>query len=464
MSADPNDGEITRPVRLGEQTQPVHIGSPSDTMPPAHSNSTEITRPIQIDSVAVHSSTQMDDSIAEQANPDENNKTDISQKEKEPRRHGRSCLILGGIFFILLFAAIGSFLGYRNGMQSRIDRQASQVALLAATQFQLGLEDMANGRFEIAKVRFEDVIRLDPNFPGVREKLAEVMIVMLPTGSPTPSITPTPNFTPTPDTRGEEELYKQIQKSLADKNWEQAITTIESIRTKNLTYKTIDVDGFYYIALRYRGIDKIIRQGDLEGGMYDLALAERFGPLDKDADSYRIWARYYLTGASFWEVDWEKAVYYFGQVYPYLPNMRDSSGIFAIDRYRQAAVKLANQYASEEPCKAKKIFDSVFTGNYRNATYEPLATRVANDCGPDGTEAPKATSTTTLTPSLSVTGTWRASATGATPTPTSTPTLTTAVGSPTPTVTQQPPGITPTEPPVPQPTATPQPTPSPTRP
>ena len=181
---------------------------------------------------------------------------------------------------------------------------------MAATQFQLGLDDMTNGRYEMARGRFEYVIGLDPTFPGVKEKLTEVMIALLPTTIPTATLTPTPAYTPTPDTRGEQEMFKQIQKNLADKKWDEAIVTIESLRTKNLSYETVAVDGLYYIALRNRGVDKILSLGDLEGGMYDLALAARFGPLDRDAESYQVWARYYVTGASFWEVDWEKATYY----------------------------------------------------------------------------------------------------------------------------------------------------------
>jgi TPR repeat protein len=52
-------------------------------------------------------------------------------------------------------------------------------------------------------------------------------------------------------------------------------------------------------------------QGNLEGGAYDLALAERFAPLDVQANSWRELARLYLFGSSFWEVMPEQAVYYF---------------------------------------------------------------------------------------------------------------------------------------------------------
>ena len=178
-------------------------------------------------------------------------------------------------------------------------------------------------------------------------------------------------------------MFKQIQQNLVDKKWDDAIATIESLRTKNLGYETVAVDGLYYIALRNRGVDKILRLGDLEGGMYDLALAARFGPLDRDAESYQVWARYYVTGASFWEVDWEKATYYFGLVAPYLPNLRDSSNIFAIDRYRQAAIHYAQDLMDrDDGCKASDLLKTVLTNNYQNATAEPLATEADRKCHP----------------------------------------------------------------------------------
>ena len=40
-------------------------------------------------------------------------------------------------------------------------------------------------------------------------------------------------------------------------------------------------------------------KGNLEGGIYDLTLAERFAPIDKDADGFRSWARYYSNRIKF---------------------------------------------------------------------------------------------------------------------------------------------------------------------
>jgi hypothetical protein len=73
----------------------------------------------------------------------------------------------------------------------------------------------------------------------------------------------------------------------------------------------------YYFALRNYGYDLLTKQGNLEGGIYYFTLAERFGTLDRDANGLRTGARYYLIGASFWELDWAKALEYFNQVAGY---------------------------------------------------------------------------------------------------------------------------------------------------
>ena len=168
--------------------------------------------------------------------------------------------------------------------------------------------------------------------------MLQLAIVETPTVYSEPTIT----LTPTPDLRGVEELFSQIQAYMRNSDWENAILTIEALRSADYTYRAVEVDGLYYIALRFRGVDKIINKGNLEGGIYDLALVERFGPLDNEADGYRNWARLYITGTAFWEVDWSQVVYYFAQVASSLPNLYDGN-YTANERYRTALIGYGDQ-------------------------------------------------------------------------------------------------------------------------
>jgi len=157
----------------------------------------------------------------------------------------------------------------------------------------------------------------------------------------------------------------------------------------------------YYTGLRHRGIEKIIG-GSLESGMYDLALAERIGPLDHDAESYRNWARYYLVGASFWRVDWGRVVEVFGEIYSSLPNLSDGTGWTAQERYRVACINYADQLAQQELyCDARFYYDQAFAiGSAGEAASRATAVKLI--CEPP-TATPTMTLEVTITPTVTLT-------------------------------------------------------------
>jgi len=286
----------------------------------------------------------------------ENPQNQNSQPEQvQPKRWK---WILVGVAIVLVMGFIGGLIGYSAAIQNRKRIAADQVALVATTQFELGIADFTAGRLDTAKRRFEYVIQADPNYPGAQEKLTEVMLALATLKTPTPILTPTMTLEPTPDFAGVEEMLQRVRELLANKQWDDALTVLDLMRNENIDYKTVDVDGMYYIALRERGVKKIINDGNLEGGIYDLARVEQFAPLDREADGFRTFARFYLTGASFWKVDWPQVLAYFEQVYPSLPNLRDSSGWTAQERYRIALVQYGDQLMlSGEYCKAKDQYE-----------------------------------------------------------------------------------------------------------
>jgi len=265
-------------------------------------------------------------------------------------------LALGGIILILLAAVASAFTGYQSGINQRMGAEATQASLVIEEQFQLALQDMEAKRYDLARQRFEYVIQLNPSYPGVTEKLAAVLLELNTTATPTPA--PTPTVTPTPDTRTIEELFSQAQVDLSNNDWSAAIDTLLALRKADPNYQPVWVDDMLYVSYRNRGKDKILKQGDLEGGIYDLTQAEQLGPLDVDAQSYLNWSRLYITGASFWELDWGQAVYYFAQVAPALPNLRDGSGWTATERYRLSLIGYGGYLADQKDwCNAVEQYD-----------------------------------------------------------------------------------------------------------
>jgi hypothetical protein len=288
-------------------------------------------------------------------------------------------LTLAGILSLLLIAATSAYGGYQAGIQQRTDAQEAQAALQAKEQFDLAMQDIEAKQYARARQRLEYIVQIDPNFPGITDKLAEVILSQNTTATPT--IAPTPTVTPTPDMRSVQELFDNAQQSLANSDWNTTINTLLALRKSDPTFQPVQVDDMLYVSLRNRGKDKILKTTDLEGGIYDLSLAERFGPLDADAQSYVTWARIYLTGASFWELDWSQAVYYFAQVAPALPNLRDGSGWTASERYRLALVGYGDDFfEAEEWCDAQAQYETSLSLGSDPEVEEKLADASGN-CG-----------------------------------------------------------------------------------
>ncbi len=286
----------------------------------------------------------------------------VSPKDttQTPRRPSWRIWALVGFFAFILLAFASAFLGYRSGINQRQGAEVAQASQLAAEQYHLAMQDMEARNYYRARQRFEYVISIDPNFPGATEGLANALLYQSATATPT--IAPTPTVSPTPDLRGVEELYTQAQQELANSDWNAAIETLLTLRKADIEYQVVWVDNMLYISFRNRGADKILKDGDLEGGIYDLTLAEQFGPLDADANSYLTWAGLYITGASFWELDWAQAVQYFSQVGPALPNLRDGSGWTAAERYRLALIGYGGFLADQDEwCSALEQYQLALT-------------------------------------------------------------------------------------------------------
>src|SRR3990172_4395118 len=221
--------------------------------------------------------------------------------KKAPRWRSMLLSILG----FLLLIGLGGFGGYSSGIGIRQSAEDSVISQQLTEQYTFALRDIDLGNYETATQRLKFIIQNDPGFPGAQQKLTEVMVLsVIPTPTPMPTVTSTPDFS------GAESAYQLINAQ----DWVNALSALDIIRKLDPTYKTAQVDGMYYFALRNYGHFLITQQGNLEGGIYQLTLAERFGPLDNTSVQLREGARMYITGASFWELDWKQAYAYFSEV------------------------------------------------------------------------------------------------------------------------------------------------------
>ena len=257
--------------------------------------------------------------------------------KKAPR--WRSILIsIFGVVILLFLAGLG---GYGNGIKVRTDTSSQVITSQLTEQFQYALVDEQFGRYETAKQRLEFIIQNNPSFPGVQNELAKVLVQMA-----IPTVTPTPVPTSTPDLRGEQSLFATAQQLIAAGDWANALNELDQLRKQDRNYNTSQVDGMYYFALRNYGVNMIQQQGNLEGGIYELTLAERFGPLDRDSNGLRDGARAYIQAASFFGIDWHLSVTYWAQVASGWPSLWDGT-MTAGQRYQISLMRYGDQLVKQ---------------------------------------------------------------------------------------------------------------------
>jgi tetratricopeptide (TPR) repeat protein len=296
-------------------------------------------------------------------------KKDDTQPLKPPKKPSRWRSILMAALGVLVIFALAGYGGYGAGIGDRLDAEKSIVSQQVTEQYQFALVDIEFGRYESARQRLEYIISKDPGYAGASAKLTEVLVL-----SSIPTPTPMPTVTSTPDFSGAQSAYDRAQQLILAQDWPGALSALDTIRKLDSTFKTAQVDGMYYFALRNYGIDLINKQGNLEGGIYQLTLAERFGPLDRSAEGVREGARLYITGASFWELDWAQAVTYFAQVGLGWPGLWDGT-MTASQRYFEALMRYGDElYEKEQYCEATAQYQAA--ASIGNLT-EPSASNAA---------------------------------------------------------------------------------------
>ena len=289
-----------------------------------------------------------------------NNNSDSTQPSnavtKSKPKRGRTYLLYSLILIVILGIALYS--GYRSGIGIRRETRAQAMSQQIGEQFQNTLVDIEFGRYEIAKQRLEWIIENDPSFPGAQEKLTEVLVQINLQENYVPP-TATPSLVPTPDFSGAQEAFAQAQQLIAAQDWPSALSALDTLRKLDPSYETSKVDGMYYFALRNNGYDLIVKEGNLEGGIYYITLAERFGTLDANANGVREGARYYILGASFWELNWEQTLFYFNQVAGGWPSLWDGT-MSASERFKIASMRYGDEFLGQG-----KFCDAV--AQYENA-------------------------------------------------------------------------------------------------
>jgi len=296
-----------------------------------------------------------------------------------------------------LALTVGGLSGYFAGQGQAITARGTQLALTSQEQFDLGVQDLLEGRYELARQRFEYLLALEPGYPGAAELLAQALQALnVPTLTPSPTSVPA-SPSPTLDISSLDGLYAQAQALFGQGDWTGCLRALLAMRARDPAYRLAEVNSLMATALRNRGVEKIL-QGFLEQGIYDLNLAERFGPLDGQAISWRETARFYQQANSYIGLDWPQAASYFQSLCA--GGTWDSCAKYAL-----SAMRYGDLLVTADPCGAVVQYsESLFT--YNNDLLWPTATRAFDLCLTATAATPTETSTATFgTPTASYTPT-----------------------------------------------------------
>jgi tetratricopeptide (TPR) repeat protein len=383
----------------------------------------------------------------------------VSQEETQPvraARRTRRFKLTGRRWWVLLILIVLAVMstavltGYASGLQRREQLNTEELAQVTKQQFDRAIEEMLAGNLEVARQRFEYVLSLDPSYPGAAEMLGTVLAGLnQPTPTASPIASPTP--TETPDFSSYDTTFASAQSAFARGDWTSTLDILIRLRGNDPEFHLAEVNQMMAGALRNRGMDKLFA-GDLEQGIYDLTLAQRFGPLDAQAQSWMRSAEFYIFANSYFGLDWALATENFA-------SLCQANIWGACIKYGQAAREYASLLAADgDPCAAQTYYEIGYSYVGPDAS-EPTATHVANQCATATAPTPTASVTSTPTPTGTfvladtptptntgvATATPSATLSGPTNTPTNTPTAT-----PTPTVTSTPTATaTPTATPIP---------------
>lgn len=291
------------------------------------------------------------------------------------------------IFLVYLAALIVIGLAaYFHGRRLNSTEQIAQVSEAMYEQFELGIADLEDGRYEIARQRFEAIINFDPTYPGAEDMLIEALIYLN-----VPTVTPTSEPTPTPDPSPPEDLMEQAKAALVDEDWDTVINKLLSLRAKDPSYQSVKVDGLMYIALRNKGME-LIAQGLMEEGLYNLSLANRFGPLDIEAMFRMTLAQQYLLANSYIGLNWARASELFR------PLCEQVATLDSCRKYAESTWEYGNLLWEEgDSCGAAELYISALDV-WDFPDLAPTASKADDVCATQSAPPPVPTATPTPAP------------------------------------------------------------------
>jgi len=230
---------------------------------------------------------------------------------------------------LLVPGGMGLLVGYQE-----LQTQNHEAAIL---HFNRGLGFLAENYPELARAEFEIALRYDSTFEPAKQKLNELM----------------PNANGTPgkqEDRIASTMFDEARALIAQKEWGDAITRLEQLRTLKADYRANEVADLLYQAYVGGGRAAVAAgQIELARGRFESALTIRRDP---EVVRQRDLAVLYLEGQQAVGYNWQTAIKNFLALYQQDPNYDDVK-----KRLFEAYVNYADAAAKQNsPCLAERDY------------------------------------------------------------------------------------------------------------
>lgn len=260
-----------------------------------------------------------------------------------PGRSRRFWLVLFLIVSLLACVLGAVFIPGGMGFIAGYAQLQAQNHELAIQHFNRGLGFLAEEYPELAYTEFEIAVKFDPSYEPAQQKLRELQATL--GGKGTPGAPPEDQVAAT--------LFQDASNWVTQKNWSDAITRLEQLRTLKPDYRTTEVGNMLYNAYVAGGKEAVAAgQIELARERFDAALAIRNG--DAEVVRQRDLALLYLDGQQAVGYNWQTAIQKFSTLYQRDPNYYDVKKRL-LDAYGQYADLALKQNAS---CLAVREYDS----------------------------------------------------------------------------------------------------------
>ncbi len=277
-----------------------------------------------------------------------------------------------GVALLIIFYAIIAAVAWRSGQEARTEQAQANLVTQIDRQLELANQDIAAGNIALAKRRLEELQGWsadDPEVIALAATLNELVATPLPTprvvisengvtATPTP-MTPTPSATPTllppvptqanraPQPAALQARLNTLERMVANERWEDAIRELVAFQIDYPNYERFRTNSLLFDA--YLGAGFYFTNGNrVTLGINYFEQAEKLGTLPEAAVGQLYYSRTYLTGVSYFGINWDVSINALGEICSTLPGFQDACELLV-----EARIGLGDQLsAADDPCGA----------------------------------------------------------------------------------------------------------------